>query len=445
MTTTAATAGGTPAADEGMKKHPKGLYVLFFAEMWERFSFYSMLALFTLYLQNPEEGFGWTDARATTHYSLYIAFVYFTPLFGGIIADRWLGYRKTVMLGALFFMAGHLLLSFRSVPIMYSALACLIVGNGLFKPNVSAMVGALYPDDSPLKERAYNIFYLGINVGALIAPIVAEIVKREYGNHAAFAVAAFGMLLSVLTLAAFKKHIDHADDRRGKVTASKGELPIDRISDARRIGALIVVFVAVIVFWIVFHQNGSTLTYFAENNTSPLLPGTLSNAINSGYVLLLTFPLIWFWTALRKARKEPAIPTKMAVGMLLTGLSFLILYAASHAGAERVGFVDGKAIEGKVHPWWLFASYGVVTLGELMLSPMGLALVSKVAPSRHRGMMMGGWFVATGLGNLLTIVGVYWSKWSHAFFFAALGGTAIGMAVIMFGLNRWLKKSMPGV
>jgi POT family proton-dependent oligopeptide transporter len=259
------------------------------------------------------------------------------------------------------------------------------------------------------------------------------------------------MLLSFLILAFAKKHIEAADRARVKKEEKKGTEPIDAIPDSRRLAALIVVFLAVIVFWMVFHQNGSTITYFAENNTSPHLPGILSNAINSGYVVLFTFPLIWFWTTLRRKGKEPSIPTKMAIGMLLTGLSFVILYFAGKAGGDqlvvdgKVVLVDGKMVEGKIHPWWIFGSYGVVTIGELMLSPMGLALVSKVSPLRFRGLMMGGWFVATAIGNKLTQIGVFWSKWPHSTFFIVLAGCAIVMAIVMFGLNRWLKRSMPGV
>src|SRR5215216_257875 len=192
-----------------LQKHPKGLYVLFATEMWERFSFYSMLALFTLYLQNPDQGFGWTDARATGLYANYLMFVYASPLIGGWLADRKLGYRRAVMIGGLFFMAGHLLLSFRSLPIVYAALTCLVVGNGFFKPNVSTMVGNLYPEGSHLKDRAYNIFYMGINIGAFTAPIVMEIVKEKFGYHPAFAVAAFGMLISVSILWRFKKQVEN--------------------------------------------------------------------------------------------------------------------------------------------------------------------------------------------------------------------------------------------
>ena len=187
------------------RTHPKGLYVLFATEMWERFSFYSMLALFTLYLQNPDEGFGWSAARATGLYANYLMFVYASPLIGGWLADKKLGYRKAVMIGGLFFMAGHGLLSIRALPAVYAALTCLVIGNGLFKPNVSTMVGNLYPEGSHLKDRAYNIFYMGINIGAFLAPVVMEVVKQKFGNHPAFAVAAFGMVVSDGILWKFKK------------------------------------------------------------------------------------------------------------------------------------------------------------------------------------------------------------------------------------------------
>ena len=161
-----------------MERHPKGLYVLFATEMWERFSFYSMLAMFTLYLRDDTgQGFGWSSDSATKLYANYLMFVYLSPLLGGWLADRKLGYRRAVMIGGLFFMAGHLLLSIRSIPVVYAALTCLVIGNGLFKPNVSTLVGNLYPEGSHLKDRAYNIFYMGINVGAFLAPVVAEYVQ----------------------------------------------------------------------------------------------------------------------------------------------------------------------------------------------------------------------------------------------------------------------------
>ncbi len=571
----AATADGIISesiADSG--KHPKGLFVLFGTEMWERFSFYSMLALFTLYLRDPAEGFGWTATEATTLYANYLMFVYASPLIGGLIADKITGYRKAVMIGGIFFMAGHGLLSIPAMWAVYAALTCLVIGNGFFKPNVSTMVGNLYPEGSALKDRAYNIFYMGINVGAFIAPIVMEIVKSKFGFHAAFAVAAFGMLISVGILWYFRSLVEVqnkvallVDDYVIENIGSKGigdpnqaadtaatavDAPPHGISDQdegghdssnktrqnlmnsvpnwKRIMALIVVFAIVIVFWMAFHQNGSTLTYWADDNTDWNVSGTISNSINAFWVVTLTFPLIWFWGFLSKRGKEPSTPTKMAIGMTLTGLSFLVLWYGATLGEnqtptaqqlsagsfrinERVATnlvaagvpkdtvdklvaakdADGKkVIDGvkfaakedaatkqiisgeqhlinavnsivpgagdqhreaflqksylfRVSAFWLIFAYAVVTLGELMLSPMGLSLVSKVAPVRLRGLLMGGWFVATAIGNKLTQIGIFWDIWLQSSFFLVLAGMALVMAVVLFLLLKPLKKAMPGV
>jgi POT family proton-dependent oligopeptide transporter len=496
---TAADATRVPAIahDEVSSQHPKGLYVLFATEMWERFSFYSMLAMFTLYLQDRTDGFGWERDRATRLYALYLACVYFSPLVGGLIADRKLGYRRSVMIGGFFFMAGHLLLSFPIVWVMYLALVCLVIGNGFFKPNVSAMVGRLYPEGSHLKDRAYNIFYMGINVGAFLAPLVMEVVKSRVGYHPAFAVAAGGMVVSVFTLWWFKRHVEAAEAKPGAVTEGREpkaalvteDLPpgkpeegetrekvaqtpgamfakgsnaarahaLDQVPDAKRIGALIVIFLIVIVFWMAFHQNGSTWTYWANDNTnwgaSAVVPiiigiltlglvdgsdvsGIISNAINPFFVIILTFPLIWFWGWLDRKGKEPSTPTKMAIGMMLVAAAYLIMYQAAVSGGNT----------GRVSPWWLIGAYGVITLGELMLSPMGLSLVSKVAPIRMRGLMMGGWFAATSIGNYLVgTIGVKWTDWTHSKFFFVVAVMCAAVGLILFLIVRPLKKAMPGV
>jgi proton-dependent oligopeptide transporter, POT family len=547
-----------------LQKHPKGLYVLFGTEMWERFSFYSMLALFTLYLRDPKEGFGWTAAEATWLYSTYLMFVYLSPLVGGWIADKFTGYRKAVMIGGFFFMAGHAILSIPAIWAVYLALTCLVIGNGFFKPNVSTMVGNLYPEGSPLKDRAYNIFYMGINVGAALAPIVMEIVKHYFGFHPAFAVAAFGMVISVAILWYFKGLVISADkktvlDADAAATAtdapphdishqSEAARLMNSVPDGKRIMALIVVFAIVIVFWMVFHQNGSTLTYFADDNTEWNVSGTLSNSINAIWILVLTFPLVGFWGFLSRRGMEPSTPTKMAIGMTLTGLSFIVLWygaktgesmtrtadqiatgsfrinervatnlasqgiskeaidaVMSAKGADGKNLIDGvkytsKAVSeddkkllasvGKenlaasgqqvavtggdqlianvnkvspgvgdankdkilqashlfrVSPFWLIFAYMVVTLGELMLSPMGLSLVSKVAPVSKRGFLMGGWFVATAIGNKLTQIGVFWDIWLQSSFFLVLACMALFMAVVLFAILKPLKKAMPGV
>lgn len=541
-------------------KHPRGLYVLFGTEMWERFSFYSMLALFTLYLRDPTEGFGWTATQATTLYANYLMFVYASPLIGGLIADKVTGYRKAVMIGGVFFMIGHGLLSIPAVWAVYAALTFLVIGNGFFKPNVSTMVGNLYPEGSPLKDRAYNIFYMGINVGATTAPIVMEIVRAYFGFHAAFAVAAFGMLISVGVLWFFKSAVENTEQRNPLASANQAadtaattvDAPPHGISDqdeggfkaankarqdlmntvpnSRRVLALLVIFAIVIVFWMVFHQNGSTLTYWADDNTAWNVSGTISNSINPAWIIILTFPLVWFWGQLAKRGKEPSTPTKMAIGMLLTGLSFFVLYGAAKLGEnqpvtpaqyatgsfrinDRVAgnlVADGvpqdvidkmlaaKDADGKnvindvkfstkedettkvkvtgeqhyidtinrvapgagtqyrdkflqrsylfqVSPFWLLLAYAIISLGELMLSPMGLSLVSKVAPIKMRGLLMGGWFVATAIGNKLTMIGIYWSIWYQSSFFIILGAMAVFMSIVLFFLLKPLKKAMPGV
>jgi len=548
------------AMTSDLTTHPKGLYVLFGTEMWERFSFYSMLALFTLYLRDPVEGFGWTASEATSLYANYLMFVYASPLIGGLIADKVTGYRKAVMIGGFFFMAGHGLLSIPALWAVYLALTCLVIGNGFFKPNVSTMVGNLYPEGSHLKDRAYNIFYMGINVGALLAPIVMEIVKAYYGFHAAFAVAAFGMVISVAILWKWKNMVEDpaalAARKRGATTAAdtaatavdapphgisdqdegghaasarRKQSMMDEVPDWKRVMALIVIFLIVIVFWMVFHQNGSTLTYWADDNTAWNVSGTISNAINPAWIIILTFPLVWLWGWLDRRGMEPSTPTKMAIGMTLTGLSFFVLFWAATIGEnqtptpeqlatgsfrinERVvnnlvaegvprasleRAMAAKSDDGKnvindvkfsakteetssrsisgadglmqaltavdpalaayrdsilrhaylfqMSPFWLLLAYGILSLGELMLSPMGLSLVSKVAPIRMRGLLMGGWFVATAIGNKLTMIGVYWSIWYQSKFFIVLGCMALAMAVVLAVLLKPLKKAMPGV
>ncbi len=516
-----------------LDKHPTGLYALFATEMWERFSFYSMLALFTLYMQDGKDGFSWTPAQATALYANYLAFVYASPLIGGIIADWKLGYRRAVMVGGLFFIAGHALLAVKALSAVYAALTCLVIGNGFFKPNVSTMVGNLYPEGSHLKDRAYNIFYMGINIGAFTAPIVMEIVKSKFGFHPAFTVAAFGMVISVATLWYFRNKVENPAvteaKKKGEKIAFK-KTAIDDVPDWMRIGALVVVYLIVIVFWMAFHQNGSTLTYWADDNTDWNVSGTISNAINPFWIIALTFPLVGFWRWLDKRGKEPSTPTKMAIGMFLTALSFLILYFAATTGEgkevrpemfasgsfritersldalkadgvpqevldkiQNAKDADGKfivmdkkfaaekndagaLISGeqrlmealqkvmpgeptnqhrtailsrsflfKVSPFWLILAYAVISLGELMLSPMGLSLANKVSPLRFRGMMMGGWFVATAIGNKLTAIGVYWTIWKQSSFFIILGAMAFVMGIVLLFLLKPLKKAMPGV
>jgi POT family proton-dependent oligopeptide transporter len=424
------------------EKHPRGLYVLFATEMWERFGFYTLGAMLALYLRDVEQGMGWPEERATTLVSNYLMFVYASPLVGGWLADKLTGYRMAIVMGAVFFAAGYFLLYLPSVTALYLALTLVVIGNGLFKPNVSTMVGNLYPDGSRLKDSAYNIFYMGINIGAFLAPLVAEAMRQRFGFRPAFTVAGVGMIVCLLIFLGFRRYITGQDKGRPATprSAETARTPlraIDSVPDSRRVMALILIFLIVIVFWMVFHQNQLTLTYFANDNTDwsavGNVSGVVSNAINPFWVITLTFPLIAFWRWLDRKGKEPSTPTKIAIGMFLTALSFYLMAVAGWAGGNT----------GRVSPFWLISAYGIVSLGELMLSPMGLSLVSKVAPAHMRGLMMGGWFVATAIGNKLTAIGVYWRVWDHSTFFLVLATMALVMALVLLFLLKPLKKAMP--
>lgn len=461
------TADSESAVGQSKERHPRGLYILFATEMWERFGFYTTAAIMTLFLQDQVQGFGWTKSQATLLWSNYLMFVYLTPFLGGLIADRYLGYRPSIVIGGLVFVAGYFLLSLGSPASFYAALALIFVGNGFFKPNISTMVGNLYPAGSPLRDAAYNIFYMGINIGAFMAPITAEVLRQRIGFRAAFFAAGVGMGFGTLIFVIFYRYLADGERRKTPRTDQDVELSedlppvanhtaIDQVPEWKRITALLVIYAIVIVFWMVFHQNGSTMTYWANDNTdwraskfTPILiqiftlglvdgsdvSGVISNAINPFWIIVLSIPLVRFWKWMNARGLEPSTPAKMALGMMLTCVAFLILYAGGLAGGDT----------GRVSPWWIISAYGVLSLGELMLSPMGLSLVSKVAPTRMRGLMMGGWFVATAIGNKLTMIGVYWTQWRHSTFWLVLAMAALFMAFVLLALLKPLKRAMPDV
>src|SRR5688572_2632168 len=341
MSTATATAG------HPVEKHPRGLYVLFGTEMWERYSFYTVGAMLSLYLRDTTDGFGFSNARSASVTSTYNMFIYFTPLIGGLIADRLTGYRKAIMIGGVSFMIGHALLAVPdNLLICYLALTFLVIGNGFFKPNVSSMVGNLYREGSHLKDKAYLIFYMGINVGALLAPLVANFVQPRWGFHPAFFNGAIGMVLSLIVFGIFQKYVCHADrkESRGAETSESQKLAVTEdlpptaeatamaaVPEWKRIMALIVIFLIVIVFWMVFHQNTLSLTWWAEDH-SRALPGILSFGINPLFIIILSTPLAAFWSWLDRKNMEPSTPMKMMIGMILTGLSFVILYFAASSG-----------------------------------------------------------------------------------------------------------------
>jgi POT family proton-dependent oligopeptide transporter len=430
----------TPALQK--RPHPKGLPVLFSTEMWERFSFYTMRAIFALYMITPKSagGLGFSGEMTATIYGLYVGLVYFTPFLGGIIADRYLGIRKSITVGGIFFIIGHLLLAFPPVPFFFAGLLFLIMGNGMFKPNISTMLGNLYREAPERRDDGYNIFYMGINLGAFISPLVAGFLRNSYGWHYGFGAAAIGMVISMFIFWSFQKNIKEGDvpplrvrkkahdyeaNRQAELEAS------DPAKDRRRIGALIIIFIIVVFFWMAFEQQGLTLTFWAQQATNTAIAPETFQSVNPMYILLLTFPLVGFWGLLRRFGKEPTTASKMFIGMLLSTSAFIVMGFAGLSGGDT----------GHVSVFWLLGAYALLTLGELCLSPMGLSLVSKLAPKGKLGMMMGGWFVAAGLGGYLSgTIGILWVRLNHSTFFFII---AAMLAVIALVLLTQLRRLNP--
>jgi POT family proton-dependent oligopeptide transporter len=456
------------------EKHPKGLAVLFFTEMWERFGFYTMLAIFTLYL---DEYFHF--GHPGTIYGAFLALVYFTPIGGGIVADRLLGFRKTIVAGAILMAIGYGLLAVKipespqreqqvvaaeqhyaqvkadwdqrsdaakaqglefqeplpryegpgrtsGRPLFFIALLLLIVGNGLFKPNISVMVGNLYADGSALKDSAFNIFYMGINVGAFFAPIAAGMLRNTLGWSWAFGAAGVGMVISLGIFRGFNRFIEHAEIGHGSNSMVQAS-DLTKKQEWARIGALLVIYTIVVLFWMSFHQNGFTLTLWARDATGPLfgkwqIPAEMFQSANPFFVVTLTPLVVWFWSWLRRKGLEPSTPAKMGIGMLLVAGCYGLMTAAGKVGGDY----------GRVSPFWLILAYAVITLGELNVSPMGLSFCSKVAPPRFRGLMMGLWFGATACGNYLAgAVEPLWDRWPHSHFFFFLVVCSLFAALLL--------------
>jgi len=382
-------------------RHPKGLYVLFFTEMWERFSFYTMFAVFVLYMTEPAH-----YARLKTlpyfdphlMYAWYSGLIYITPLLGGWIADRYLGCRKTVCIGALLMAVGQFLLSSMSILLFYPGLAFLIMGSGFFKPNISTMVGNLYEHDSPLRDSAFNIFYMGINIGAFIAPLVAGWLHESYGFRWAFFAAGLGMVISTVILINFNKYVAHADTTS---TGTSGFVSVREPKNQHefklRMGALCTIFGIIIFWWAVYMQYGDVMNLWARDYTQPvkaygrIMPIEWYQSINPIFIIIFTPALVWLWAHLNRRRTEPSTSGKMQWGFVLSVASFLIMVAAAE-------FARSKTL---VSPYWLVGFYGIQTLSELCLSPMGLSYVTKVAPPRYQSLMMGMWFAASGVGSFL--------------------------------------------
>lgn len=530
------------------QKHPKALPYLFFSEMWERFGYYLMIGIFTLYLKDAVDGFGMTEAEASDLYGTFIAFVFLTPFIGGLLADRVLGYRRSITIGGLLMGAGYCLMSIHDLNMLYVSMFLVILGNGFFKPNISTLLGNLYNDQEykALKDEGYNIFYMGINIGAFVCNFFGAALQNTIGWGAAFIAAGIGMFIGIIIFWAGTKHFKHADVIKPR---SDKDMPLLRIfgvillpaigfgligfflpepivgsrttdaflfgcipviffygrllvkspaEEKRPIAAMLAIFGVVIAFWAVFKQNGSTLNTWADRYTDREIPApmvstmktlylvdtipyvkdsvvvmdhqfriedktkkewnypsyyknlkeedkpaegeavyafntNLFQSVNPFWVVALTPLVLAFFAFLNRRGKEPTTPAKIAFGLVISALSCLVMVGAVYASDN--GEIKSSA-------WWFITSYAVITIGELFLSPMGLSLVSKLSPPRLTALMMGGWFLATSIGNKLS--GVLSSLWdgyeNKANFFYVNFILLMAAAVLMFAMLKWLNK-----
>ncbi len=444
--------------------HPKGLFVLFLTEMWERMSYYGMRALLVLYMVNHlflrpdvgeqvlgfaaikgllEWGFGPLAIQplASQIYGLYTGLVYATPFFGGIVADRWLGQYKTVIIGGVLMSIGHFLMVFEDL--FFPALMFLIIGNGAFKPNISTQVGDLYAKDDPRRDGAFTLFYMGINLGAFLSPLVCGTLGQVLGWHWGFGSAGVGMLIGLGVYIFGQRwihvHSDHAHTKLERLKSGKDKSPKVpfTVGERKAIWALVLLCALNIVFWAVYEQQGNTMQLWADNQTNWIffglqIPSTWYQSFNPLTILIFAPLLGLFWKFQSSRNKEPTSVSKMAIGCLLLGAAFCIMILA----AKTIGDGRGSVL-------WLVATTLVLTIGELYLSPVGLSLVTKVSPPRIVSMMMGMWFLSSFAGNYLSgYLGTYYTTMPRESFFTLMAVLAIIAAIAMAAFNKPLKSAL---
>ena len=437
--------------------HPKGLSVLFATEMWERFSYFGMASLLVLYMVKYlllpgqvdavlgyraikaalESMFGPLEPQplASQIFGFYTGLAYLTPILGGYLADRVLGQRNTAIIGALLMAAGHFLMMFEAL--LFIALGCLILGIGAFKPNVSTQVGSLYGPGDPRRLRAYSIYYIGINIGAFLAPLVCGTLGAELGWHYGFAAAGIGMLIGTAIYVFGLRHLPPDELRRARAKHSV-DAPFNA-GEWRAIIGLLCVFALVTFFWATYDQQGNTLLLWTEYYTERRIslgfwageiPTTWFLALNPLMIFIFTPILIKLWAWQARLGTEMSTVAKLAFGFLCVALGNLVMVAAAWDLAPNA----------KASPLWLIGYFTIVTLGELHLAPVGLALVSRLAPARVLSLMMGLWFAATFPGDVLGgWLGGFWSSMDKANFFLMIGAIAAGGGAAVFALNPALR------
>jgi len=422
--------------------HPRGLVTLFFTETWERFSYYGMRAFLILYMVHA---LGFDDKHAGSVYGTYTGSVWFAAIFGGLIADRWLGHYRSVLWGGIIIALGHFTLAFHPLPFFYAGLSLVVIGTGLLKPNVSTLVGSLYDQGDGRRDAGFSIFYMGINLGAFLGPLIAGYLAQNVDWHIGFACAGVGMTLGLLVYVFLRgwltPGLERLQVRPPPPTAGSAAPTAGGFSraDWKRMGAVVVLFLFASLFWAGYEQAGSSLNLFADRYVRLELLGVKLYAswfvsVQAAFVILLSPLFAWLWIKL--GRRQPSSPAKFALALLFMGLAFLLLMPA---GSIAQGGI-------KVSPLWLIGAFFIEELGELSLSPVGLSAVTKLAPTRVVGLMMGVWFLSNALGNKLAgWAAGFISTMPIASLFGATAAAMLGAAVIMFLLLKPVRNLMGGV
>jgi POT family proton-dependent oligopeptide transporter len=423
------------------KKHPRGLAFVFFTEMWERVGFYTLMAILVLYM---DKVLGWPDSKKGDVYGIFLGLCYFVPLLGGWLGDHVLGRLATIRIGAVLMVLGYAGLALSSasqITAFFLGLALVALGTGIFKVNQSVLVGSLYADQPHLKDAGFNIFYMGVNVGAMIAPLVATLVSTVlHSYNISFWICSGGLVLAIIIFQSGRKHLAVAGQKplagRDAPRDPLAEKPAQNAGETQqRIMALLILFLIVIFFWVAFYQNGFALTLFAERSTkviSWLRPETYQ-FFEPFFILVLTPLLLWLFGFLDRRGLEPSTPAKIFCGMLVMSGAMMVMIWAALAGGNR----DLNIMS----PSWLISTYFLVTIAEILISPMGQSFVSKVAPPRWQGLMMGGWYAATAVGSYGSgVLGKYYGRFAHHEYFLLLTALLAVSASLVFIFLKRLKR-----
>ncbi|EAS44705.1 MFS transporter [Photobacterium profundum] len=432
--------------------HPKGLFLLFGTELWERFSYYAMRAILVLYLTDKtiNGGLGWSTQDALNLYGIYTGLVYITPLIGGWIADNFLGQRRSIIIGGVLMALGqftlalpHSMIDPNAVTAFYLGLALLIVGNGLFKPNISTMVGDLYQDGDHRRDGAFTIFYMGINLGSLLAGIIAGTASMNYGWKAGFLTAGIGMVISLVTQLIFAERIL---GNIGKVPAAKRAAEMNKsgkkepltTQERDRLKVIMIMGLFVVIFWAGFEQAGGLMNIFSQQYTDRMIgsfevPAAWFQSLNPFFVITLAPIIAALWV--KMGPKEPNSPVKFAMGLFFLAIGFVFMMGAV--------MQQGGDITVKTSMLWLVGAYFFHTLGELCLSPIGLSMVTKLAPLRLASLMMGAWFGFNAVANYVAgIIGSLMGESGPMAIFSgiAIAATIAGVLLLLCSnqLVRWM-------